>query len=92
MQGHIWLAPPQLYELCRFAQIGTVEDLKIFCKSRQQKGIERWLPIRSQSEEGYTTILPGKFSELLLTCHGNITVWRNSVRTGMKIRQQKRIF
>ncbi|XP_032778840.1 nucleoside diphosphate-linked moiety X motif 19 [Daphnia magna] len=59
VQGHIWLAPPQLYELCRFAQIDTVEDLKIFCKSRQQKGIERWLPIRSQSEEGYTTILPG---------------------------------
>ncbi len=61
MQGQIWLAPPQLYELSRLAQINSAEDLKIFSKKRQVDGIERWLPIRCKTKNGHImTILPGR--------------------------------
>lgn len=63
MQGHIWLAPPQLYELSRLAEINSAENLKIFSKKRQQQGIERWLPIRCKTKNGdIMTILPGRKS------------------------------
>ena len=67
MQGHIWLAPPQLYELSRLAEINNAENLKIFSKKRQQQGLERWLPIRCKTKNGdIMTILPGRKSLSLL--------------------------
>ena len=60
LEGHIWLAPPQLYELCRMANFDHAEKLKTFAKTKQLSGIEQWLPIRHQAEEGFMTVLPGK--------------------------------
>lgn len=59
VQGNIWLAPPQIYELCRLAHFETSKDIKSFASTRQLSGICRWLPVGKTSKGLMMTVLPG---------------------------------
>lgn len=61
VQGKLWLAPPQMYELCRLAHFSDAEDLQLFAKRRQSSGLERWLPIGQKIRNEIMTLLPGNF-------------------------------
>jgi len=59
VQGNIWLAPPQIYELSRMAHFENAKDLKEFASTRQRSGITRWLPVGKKTSNGLMTVLPG---------------------------------
>jgi len=55
----LWLAPPQVYELCRLLNFRSAERLAEFCMSRHKQGCVSWLPVRLQCDDGLISLLPG---------------------------------
>jgi len=59
VKGDIWLPPPQFYELSRMAHFVDYDHLREFAAGRQQRGVERWLPIFLPTRSGRMTVYPG---------------------------------
>ena len=59
VQGHIWLAPPQVYELSRLAHFSKGHQLREYASERQRSGVQRWLPVALRTSNGIMTVLPG---------------------------------
>lgn len=57
--GDLWLPPPQLYEISRFLQFSHFDTMKSFAQERSKKGLERYLPVRVNTNNGVISILPG---------------------------------
>jgi len=55
----LWLAPPQVYELCRLLNFSDQQQLKEFTRTRHREGCITWLPVRLQCDDGLLSILPG---------------------------------
>lgn len=53
------LAPPQVYELSRICNFGTLKSLKQFSHKREQFGIERWCATITGLKDGAMLSLPG---------------------------------
>lgn len=58
-QGHISLAPPQIYEMGRLMNFSELNDLESHAKERAAWGCQRWMPVRVKYEDGVASILPG---------------------------------
>jgi len=56
---HLWLAPPQVYELSRLLNFSDQQDLAQFSAIRHDKGLTTWLPVKMECEDGMLSILPG---------------------------------
>ncbi|KAG8144055.1 hypothetical protein E2320_001178 [Naja naja] len=57
--GKIWIAPPQLYELCRLCHFPSLHDLERFSSERALEGCERWMSVMLMASDGYMQLLPG---------------------------------
>ncbi|XP_058011331.1 acyl-coenzyme A diphosphatase NUDT19 [Ahaetulla prasina] len=57
--GEIWIAPPQLYELCRLCHFSSLRDLERFSSERALEGCERWMAVLLTASDGYIQLLPG---------------------------------
>ncbi|XP_039183473.1 nucleoside diphosphate-linked moiety X motif 19 [Crotalus tigris] len=57
--GDIWIAPPQLYELCRLCRFSSLHDLERFSSGRALEGCERWMPVQLMASDGRINLLPG---------------------------------
>eukprot|EP00088_Acartia_fossae_P004485 TRINITY_DN11920_c0_g1_i1.p1 TRINITY_DN11920_c0_g1~~TRINITY_DN11920_c0_g1_i1.p1 ORF type:complete len:386 (+),score=28.98 TRINITY_DN11920_c0_g1_i1:87-1244(+) len=55
----LWLAPPQVYELCRLLNFEHLHQLRNFAADRQKEGCVNWLPVRLQCDDGLVSLLPG---------------------------------
>ncbi|XP_067651233.1 acyl-coenzyme A diphosphatase NUDT19-like [Haliotis asinina] len=58
-RGWAGIAPPQMYELARLLNIGSMEDLVHFGWSRSGNRIERWLPVRFECADAVLYLMPG---------------------------------
>lgn len=58
--GELWLAPPQIYELCRLYNFLHFDQLHQFAKERDEKSCERWMPVRINCDDIIIATLPGK--------------------------------
>ena len=58
-QQELWLAPPQVYELCRLLNFENLQQLNDFARKRQNEGCVNWLPVRLKCEDGLLSLLPG---------------------------------
>ena len=59
LNGELWLAPPQFWEISRMINIHNFEDLKTFSIAREHRGCETWLPVLQHYSGGYYSIYPG---------------------------------
>lgn len=59
VQERVFLAPPQVYELSRIANLHNFDAVKTFAESRQKLGTERWLPVIATYTDGALSVLPG---------------------------------
>ena len=57
--GGVFLAPPQVYEMSRFANVSSFSQLNKFCQERNKLGIDRWLPVIGAANDGVVSLLPG---------------------------------
>ncbi|XP_032087305.1 nucleoside diphosphate-linked moiety X motif 19 [Thamnophis elegans] len=57
--GEIWIAPPQLYELCRLCHFSSLHDLELFSSERALEGCERWMSVVLMASDGHMQVLPG---------------------------------
>uniref|UniRef100_A0A8C5S2X7 Acyl-coenzyme A diphosphatase NUDT19 n=1 Tax=Laticauda laticaudata TaxID=8630 RepID=A0A8C5S2X7_LATLA len=57
--GEIWIAPPQLYELCRLCHFSSLHDLERFSSERALEGCERWMSVTLMASDGHMQLLPG---------------------------------
>ena len=55
----LWLAPPQVYELSKLLNLSRLADLERSARLRQRHGLETWLPVRVECEDGLLSLLPG---------------------------------
>lgn len=57
----IWLAPPQLYEISRLFSpgFGDFDAVRDFATRREEKSVERYLPVRIGCTNGAISVLPG---------------------------------
>lgn len=55
----VFLAPPQVYELSRLIHFNSFQALHKFAKQREEKGVERWLPVIITCKDGAISLLPG---------------------------------
>ena len=55
----LWLAPPQVYELSKLLNLTRLADLERSARLRQRHGLETWLPVRVECEDGLLSLLPG---------------------------------
>lgn len=58
--GEVWIAPPQLYELCRLCRFSSLRDLEQFSSERALEGCERWMSVVLMASDGYIQLLPGR--------------------------------
>jgi len=54
-----WLAPPQVFELCRLLNFTKQEELARFARFRQRKGLSTWLPVWIKCSDGMLEVMPG---------------------------------
>ena len=59
INGKLWLAPPQFWEISRIANLSSFDNLKDFSMKREMKGCETWLPILKFCTDGHYSIYPG---------------------------------
>ncbi|KAM3828638.1 acyl-coenzyme A diphosphatase NUDT19 [Vipera latastei] len=57
--GDIWVAPPQLYELCRLCHFSSLHNLERFSSERALEGCERWMSVHLVASDGLMHLLPG---------------------------------
>ncbi|XP_003737550.1 nucleoside diphosphate-linked moiety X motif 19 [Galendromus occidentalis] len=57
--GSVFLAPPQVYEMSRLANMSSYGQLSKFCQERNKLGIDRWLPVIGATSDGVVSLLPG---------------------------------
>ena len=55
----LWLAPPQVYELCKLLRFSDMSQLDQVSRDRQQYGLTTWLPVRMECHDGLLSLLPG---------------------------------
>ena len=55
----LWLAPPQVYELSKMLHMTSADDLEAGARLRQGHGLQTWLPVRAECEDGLVSLLPG---------------------------------
>ena len=61
----LWLAPPQFYELSRLIQYDKFDDIENFSRTRRECSVDRWLPVRINTEDGVLSVLPGMYEHEL---------------------------
>lgn len=54
-----FLPPPQLYEMIRISQLGSLDNIIQHAKERNHKGNTIYLPIQFKTAEGFLHLLPG---------------------------------
>ena len=59
IDGKLWLAPPQFWEISRILNLMTFDDLKAFAMKREIKGCETWLPVLKYCTDGLYSVYPG---------------------------------
>ena len=59
IEGKLWLAPPQIWEISRMSNFCKFEDLKSFAKERECHGCETWLPVLKLCSDGHYSVYPG---------------------------------
>ena len=59
IDGKLWLAPPQFWEISRMSNFTRFEDLKNFSAKRESRGCETWLPVLKYCNNGYYSLYPG---------------------------------
>lgn len=53
------LPPPQFYETSKLLNFPNIEDLADFAHERSQYGVEKYFPIRVDTNSGTFSLLPG---------------------------------
>ena len=59
IDGKLWLAPPQFWEISRMSNFTRLEDLKNFSTKRESRGCETWLPVLKSCNNGQYALYPG---------------------------------
>ena len=58
-QSHLWLAPPQVYELGKLLNFPLQSSVSEYSQERQGAGLSTWLPVRAECSDGVVSLLPG---------------------------------
>ncbi|XP_053673431.1 acyl-coenzyme A diphosphatase NUDT19-like [Anopheles nili] len=58
-EGHLWLAPPQAYELNRLSHVHDIDVLVGFARARNHRGTTAFCPVGYNASDGYIGVLPG---------------------------------
>ena len=58
-QSHLWLAPPQVYELGKLLAFPRQSSVLEYCEGRRGAGLSTWLPVRAECSDGVVSLLPG---------------------------------
>ena len=58
-QSHLWLAPPQVYELGKLLTFPRQTSVGEYCQGREAAGLSTWLPVRAECSDGVVSLLPG---------------------------------
>ena len=58
-QSHLWLAPPQVYELGKLLTFSRQTSVREYCQGREGAGLSTWLPVRAECSDGVVSLLPG---------------------------------
>ena len=56
---HLWLAPPQVYELGKLLNFPRQSSVSEYCEKREGAGLSTWLPVRAECSDGVVSLLPG---------------------------------
>ncbi|XP_076112832.1 acyl-coenzyme A diphosphatase NUDT19-like isoform X2 [Mytilus galloprovincialis] len=61
LESKVKLAPPQIYEICRFLNFKDMEELNEFCLTRINKRVTRNFPVPAICDDGMFILYPGVF-------------------------------
>ena len=59
VNGELWLAPPQVWEIAAMANLTKFDDLKTFAINREKLGCESRLPVLKFCSDGMFSLYPG---------------------------------
>ncbi|XP_076112831.1 acyl-coenzyme A diphosphatase NUDT19-like isoform X1 [Mytilus galloprovincialis] len=59
LESKVKLAPPQIYEICRFLNFKDMEELNEFCLTRINKRVTRNFPVPAICDDGMFILYPG---------------------------------
>ncbi|VDI26474.1 nucleoside diphosphate-linked moiety X motif 19, mitochondrial [Mytilus galloprovincialis] len=59
LESKVKLAPPQIYEICRFLNFKDIEELNEFCLTRNNKRVTRNFPVPAVCDDGIFILYPG---------------------------------
>ncbi|XP_052061517.1 acyl-coenzyme A diphosphatase NUDT19-like [Mytilus californianus] len=59
LESKVKLAPPQIYEICRFLNFKDMEELNEFCLTRIDKRVTRNFPVPAICDDGIFVLYPG---------------------------------
>ncbi|CAG2200026.1 NUDT19 [Mytilus edulis] len=63
LESKVKLAPPQIYEICRFLNFKDIEELNEFCLTRINKRVTRNFPVPAVCDDGIFILYPGTYIE-----------------------------
>lgn len=59
LESKVKLAPPQIYEICRFLNFKTIDELNSFSIERANKRVNRIFPVPAICDDGVFVLYPG---------------------------------